>query len=170
MHRTVSNTRKSRETRTSNNEAEQDSEKQQQNVIKVNVIILNSVTGRSLQLHLYGSDEADGVETRRVSSQVILRRHTSLQPTLTQQQVSFSPVLTAVRESFEETSGNIPQISLTRACSVTQEARNSATRRWSQLGALGSTVARLSLALKKTKEDEIDEIQEEEVTLRKESG
>ena len=88
-----------------------------------------------------------------------------------QQQVTFSPVLTAVRESFEETSGgNGPPITLTRASSVTHEQRNSATRRWSQLGALGSTVARLSRALKKTKEDEIDEIDEEEVTLRKELG
>ena len=172
MLRTVSNTRKRRTTQAPANDAEQASD---ENVIKLNVIILNSATGRSLQMNLYGSDVTDGPDSRPVSSRVVLRRHTSLQAPQAQQQqqVSFSPVLTAVRESFEgssgDVSGNVPPIS--RSTSVTQEERNSATRRWSQLGAFGTTVARLSRALKKAKEDEITVIDEEEiVTLRKELG
>jgi hypothetical protein len=90
-------------------------------------------------------------------------------------QQDFSAGLKAVEEGNEENSNNVPEISLTRASSTSDAPRiakrPSVIRRWSQLGSLGSTVARFSKSLKKTEEEEDANLDNgcEHVPLRKES-
>ena len=99
------------------------------NEIEVNVIILQSATSRVLQRHLY---EDTKESTRKLSiPQPLLRRSASTQPNL--------------EVVVEDVDGNDGSSQLRRGVTVHPSAsRPIATRRWSQIGTLGSTVARLS--------------------------
>ena len=165
MSRTVSNSRcRQRTTPVFVNGAEQpdvksDCSKDLQNVIQVNVIILQSNTSRSLQRHLYGSDQTDGgVSLRPTSSQMATLRKKVVSYQHLKSQQDFSAGLKVVEEGNEDNSNTVPKISLTRASSTSEAPsivkRPSVMRRWSQIGSFGSTVARLSKGLKKTEEEE----------------
>ena len=143
------------------------------NVIQVNVIILQSATSLCLQKHLYGStDETDGPTSsdQDNSNQVTSNQSNSDQAptnrvTLRRKKVSiqrppalsYLSSLSVVREEAE--ADKVSQ-SLAESQGAVGGKRPSIIRRWSQLGAFGSTVARLSKGRRKAKDD-LDENDEE---------
>jgi hypothetical protein len=135
IFRTVSNTKSRCRLRGAESGGETESE-QKQEVIQFNVIILQSATSLTLERHLYGDeDDAAGV-TRG---------------TLRCRKVSTQPNYKTVGE--DET--DAAQRRLKHSVSVqSSKPRPSVSRRWSQLGTFGSTMARFSRGLAKTKEEE----------------
>ena len=120
------------------------------NEIEVNVIILHSATSQILQKHLYGDavDSTDG-HSNPQQSVPLLRRSASTQPNLE-----------VVLED-----GDVDDVGVQLRRGVTlhpSSARPSVTRRWSQIGAFGSTVARLSRRKKQSAPGKVVEEKESE--------
>ena len=172
------------------------------NVIQVNVIILQSATSRCLQEHLYGSDVTDGrlsssnqdnsshaPSTHVTSVQVLSSQAPSDPVALRRKKVSIQKApttpsyltnLSVVREESEIERAPEPRNGSGKEVGGGGGKRPSMIRRWSQLGAFGSTVAKLSKGRKSSaKVDEEVENDDDEsnkdngcegVPLRRESG
>ena len=136
-----------------NSDTKQQQQQQQQSVIQVNVIILQSATSVALERHLYGdedvkeTDENDGpAAAAATKSSPVVSRHPK---------VSTQPNLNAVKETVEDDDAKV--IRPKQSVSIQTPPRHSnVLRRWSQLGSFGSSVARMSRRLKRTKEQRED--------------
>ena len=142
-----------------------DPSSKQTDEIEVNVIILKSATGRTLQRHLYGDDgdQVDGPPSNQPLWLPPLRRS-----------VSMEPELEVIHEGNE--GAEVQAVQLRRGTSDQPlPSRPSIQRRWSHAGAAHRERARLSRRKKDSNpaetedfvEDEDEKDSDEKVTLRK---